>query len=102
MIIHTEIQSIIQESLDLLHESGLIESKILADSNQMLFGLDSPLDSMGFVNFMTDLEDRLTKRNKRDIFIVLSDLDDMFPNEKSLTIDMLTRYINKLLKSNAG
>lgn len=97
MLKNVEILTLIQESLNLLYDSGYINKKLSASLSESIFGINSPLDSMSFVTFMTDLEERLTNKTNKDIFIVLSDLDEIFPNEKSLTVDMLTRYINILL-----
>lgn len=101
MLKNTNIQSLIQESFDALYSAGFIEERISASLNENIFGLNSQLDSMSFVTFMTELEDRISQKRQKDIFIVLSDLDEIFPNQTSLTVEMLIKYINMLLDSDS-
>ncbi len=87
---------LIQDSLNSLHRSGLIEQDIAVHSETVLLGTGSPLDSIAFVTFVTDLEDRLSQEMGSDLFLVLNEVSDFNVNNPNLSADTLARYIVKL------
>lgn len=96
MISEKKIFTIIQSSLDELYDASFIDTKILVSSETPLFGKDSNLDSMSFVALMTDIEDKFSKIIKKDIFIVLLDVEERFPGSQTLTAGMLVNYLFSL------
>jgi len=87
------VLNIINDSLNGLYESSMIEERITVGPDTPLFGGGSGIDSMSFVALMTDIEDRLSKLEKKDIFVVLSDVEDLYPDSPTLTADMLSNYL---------
>ena len=69
MFTSKNIISLIQESLDGLYNSSMIDSKIFVSEETELFGGQSNIDSMCFVALITDVEDRLCRLTEKDIFI---------------------------------
>jgi hypothetical protein len=88
---------LIQESLDGLHRSGLLEKNIIVTPDTAIMGKDSPLDSISFVTFITDLEDRLNNKSDTEIFFVLNDIGDFDINNPFLSAKAIANYIVKLL-----
>ena len=84
---------LIQEALHSMRESELIEEEVIIDADTILLGAGSPLDSIGFVTFITDLEERLIKETNQDLYIVLDEVDDFNANNPSLVVDVLAKYI---------
>ncbi len=99
MLNEQALLGLIQESLDSLHRGGVVETPISVGEETSLFGEQSDLDSMGFVTFISDIEERLNQRAGRDLFIILSDLEEMYPASAKLTASMFTKYLTKLLNS---
>lgn len=94
-----EMLSCIESSVNNLYKSGLIETLISIDSDTSLFGGNAGLDSMAFVALISDLEEVINRKTGGDIYIVLTDLEEMYPNEKSLTVGMLANYLISLIKA---
>lgn len=87
---------IIQQSLGSLRRSGLLDEEMTADAQTVVLGSGSTLDSLGFVAFMTDLEDRLNRETNRDIVLSLNAIHDFNRNSRALSIETLARYIGQL------
>ena len=93
MINKSAVISIMQESFAGLYASGIIDENIELTGETPIFGGKSILDSMAFVAFITDVEDAINKIEKKEIFVVLSDIEDLFPDLPILTADMLAIYL---------
>jgi hypothetical protein len=85
-----------QECLDSLARSGTINHAVKLKPEAELLGPNALLDSIGFVTFVTDLEDRLQAKFNKECYLVLNEIADFNVNSPSLTIDTLARYILKL------
>jgi acyl carrier protein len=96
MFTSKNIISLIQESLDGLYNSSMIDSKIFVSEETELFGGQSNIDSMCFVALITDVEDRLCRLTEKDIFIVLSDIEELYPDSPVLTVGLLINYLKAL------
>ncbi|WP_156156248.1 hypothetical protein [Polynucleobacter duraquae] len=74
----------------------MIESKIQISDNTPLFGGQSNIDSMCFVALITDVEDGLCRSTGKDVFVVLSDIEELYPDSPVLTAGMLANYLVSL------
>ena len=84
-----------QEIFDSLIRSGLVaaqEQPAIRDET-VLLGAGSLLDSIAFVTFVTELEDRLTAERGEDVFLVLKDIHDFEPAAATLSCGTLARYV---------
>jgi hypothetical protein len=88
--------ALLQDSLDSLVRSGTIDQPIKIQLTTQLLGPESSLDSMGFVTFITDIEDRLEARLNKECYLVLNEISQFDINSPNLTVDVLARYIVKL------
>jgi hypothetical protein len=89
--------ALIQKSLDALYEASMFDVQVLVVDETPLFGGDSNIDSMCFVALITDVEDRLSQLTGKDIFVVLSDIEEMYPDAPTLTAGMLSNYLGMLV-----
>lgn len=94
-----DVVLLVQKSLDGLYEASMIETKILVNLDTPLFGAGSNIDSMSFVALITDVESRLCSLTDKDLFIVLSDIEDLYPNSPILTTGMLANYLSSLVNA---
>ena len=84
---------IIQDTFDSLHRVGLLDAPVQVNSGTVVLGAGSPLDSIGFVTFITELEDRLVQgTGNPDIALVLDDVHQFNADEKALTTGTVARY----------
>ena len=87
------ILELIQESFDSLFRSGLLPQQLKVDSNTVLLGDGSPLESIAFVTFVADLEMRLDRELGETVYLILSDIHEFNPSKSSLTAGTLARYV---------
>ena len=87
--------SVIQESLEGLHRAGTIKAKINAKPELVLMGsgADENIDSLGFVTFIMDLEDRIQAVTNDETSIMLTDIKGFDMNNPSLTVESLAAHI---------
>ena len=90
--------SIINKIVNKLYESEIIDQRIDVVESTPIFGLGSIFDSMAFVSLISDVEDSVNTELGTDIYIVLSDIEDLFPNESNLTAGMLAYYLISVTK----
>ena len=83
--------ALLQDSLDSLVRSGTIDQPIKIQLTTQLLGPESSLDSMGFVTFITDIEDRLEARLNKECYLVLNEISQFDINSPNLTVDVLAR-----------
>ena len=91
--------NIIQMIFDSLHRVSLIEQQIEVTGQTVLLGAGSPLDSIGFVTFITELEDRVAQENganSSDFALVLNDIHEFNTGEKELTAGTIASYVNSV------
>ncbi len=99
MLTKAEVMQLMQESLDGLKRSGMIETAMPINDDAVIFGQQSSLDSMGFVTFVTDVEERLNRKTGKDLYIVLTDLEEKYPNAPQLSGAMFADYLISLATS---
>lgn len=87
---------LMKESFASLHRSGLLEQEVELKEDTVVLGSGSVLDSMGFVTFITDLEDRLTRETGKDFFLILSEIHEFNIDSAYLSVDILARYVAKI------
>jgi hypothetical protein len=91
-----DVITTMQDSLAGLLRSGIIETSFTIAEDTVVFGIGSPLDSIGFVTFITDLEERVSNSTGKDIVISLMDMDDFNENEPFLTVKRLADFLTHL------
>lgn len=96
MIAYDRALQLIQNSFSSLGRSGLIDEEVAVRADTVLLGPGSPLDSIGFVAFVTDLEDRLNRETRHDIVLRLNAIHDFNADNPALSVDTLARYIGQL------
>ncbi len=96
MISKARALELMQESATDLRRSGMIDHDLTVGSETPLLGADSQLDSMGFVTFITDLEDRLTRETGTDVQLVLDDVHDFNADQPYLSGGTLARYLGRI------
>ena len=92
----TTILELLRESVQSLRRSGIIEVDMDVKPGTVLLGSGSSLDSMGFVTFVTDVEERLNRATGKDLYIVLTELEELYPGETQLTASMFADYLVQL------
>lgn len=88
---------VIHETIEGLQESGVVDLETPFSEDLVILGSKSEFDSLGFVTFISDLEERVSVVADKDIFLVLDDIGEFNMNNPSLTIKTLAFYVAGLL-----
>ena len=103
MIKTKEALSLMQATLKSLKRSGLVENEIVLDENTALLGETSSLDSISFITFLTEFEDKLNDVTNGDYSLVINDIHEfnLVESEKPyLSVGSFARYVEKLTTEN--
>jgi len=90
---------LIQESLESLQSAGIIAEHIEISPDTVILGSGSELDSLGFVTFISDLEERLCEATNEDIYLVLDEIGDFNINNPYLSAGTIAKYIETLTQN---
>lgn len=93
MISLTQALKLIQDSLTSLRRVGLVEQDVAVNNETVLLGSGSPLDSIAFVTFITDLEDRLNRETNQELYLVLKDIHNFSAGTPHLSAGTLAQYV---------
>ena len=94
MITQEEALKLIQDSIESLARSGTLEGGEVKVMPETIFlGEGALLDSIGFVTFVTDIEDRMEQKTGHECYLVLNDISDFNINSPSLKAEVLSRYL---------
>ena len=90
---------LIKESVDGLIRGGILETSFAVENDTVLLGIGSPLDSLGFVTFVTDLEERLIDETDNDeLYFTLDEIQGFNMDNPNLTIEIFVDYMTSLTK----
>lgn len=92
---------LIAETIESLNRSGTLEHQLSATEDTVLLGPGSALDSIGFVTFVAEYEDRLQEVTHQEHYLVLNEISNFNINNPSLTAKTLAAYTEQLTNSNA-
>jgi hypothetical protein len=94
----TKPLALIRETFESLQRTNIIPASVQFSEETEILGSASELDSLGFVTFISDLEERVSAEAGSDVFLVLDDIGEFNLNNPSLTTRALAAYIAGLLK----
>ena len=99
MLSQENILKLIEDSIASLRRIDLIKEDLTVSSDTVLLGSGSVLDSIAFVTFITDVEDRLNRETGQELFLVLTDIHEFNTESSYLTVSVLVHHIVKLTQS---
>ncbi len=88
---------VIRETFESLKQSGVVDSDVDFSEALIVLGNESKFDSIGFVTFISDLEDRISEALNREVFLVLDDINNFNTNNPSLSVKVLSEYIASMI-----
>jgi 2-phospho-L-lactate transferase/gluconeogenesis factor (CofD/UPF0052 family) len=96
MIAYERALQLIQNSMSSLHRGGLLEQDVTVRGDTVLLGSGSPLDSIGFITFITDLEERLSRETNEEVFLVVDEFHEFNGDNPVLSVDTMARFVVQL------
>jgi hypothetical protein len=94
----TKPLALIRETFESLQRTKIIPANVQFSEKTEILGSASELDSLGFVTFISDLEERVSAEAGVDVCLVLDEIGEFNLNNPSLTAHALAAYIAGLLK----
>lgn len=88
---------LVQESFDGLAKAGTLEEGMEVSDETVLLGAKAALDSIAFVTFLTDFEDRLQRAASKECYLKFHEISDFDVKNPSITVKALVRYTVKLV-----
>jgi len=98
MITNENTYKLINECVDSLIRSGSIDPIENFSRDTVILGGGSVLDSISFVTFITEVEDRIKSETGEEFYLVLNEIDAFNINNPNLTIGGLSDYISATIK----
>jgi acyl carrier protein len=96
VISQTRVLELMQGTMSSLHRSGIVAIAIEIQPETVLLGAGSPLDSLGFVTFVTELESRLEAEAGEDVALVFEEIHEFNASNPHLSAGTLSEYIADL------
>lgn len=94
----TKALQLMQDSLDSIQRSGMLEEAITVTPETIILGTGSSLDSLGFVTFISDLEERVSAETGTEHYLILTEIHEANADQAFLSAGVLAEYIEKLTK----
>lgn len=87
---------LMQETFESMHRSGMIEEEIAVSPDTIILGTGSSLDSLGFVTFISDLEERVSVEAGKECYLILTEIHEANDEQAFLSAGVLAAYIEKI------
>lgn len=91
-----EASQLIEEIVNNLLEADAINPIENFGDNSVLLGEGAVLDSISFITFITDVEDKIQEVTGKELYLVLSEIDNFNVDNPNLTADGLANYIHSI------
>ena len=88
-----EINKVIEKVFKKLKMEKSISKDTKISDKTYLTGTSSPLDSVAFVQFTSYLENEISKKIKKDFFIILNEIPEFKKNNHKLTLGGLKKFL---------
>jgi acyl carrier protein len=85
-----------QDSFDSMQRSGMMEEVITVTPDSIILGTGSSLDSLGFVTFISDLEERVSAETGTEHYLILTEIHEANADQTYLTAGALAAYIETI------
>lgn len=87
---------VMQESFDSMLRCGMMTEATKVNQETVILGSGTPLDSLGFVTFISDLEERVSAEAGQEVFLILTEIHEMNADKACLSAATLASYIEKV------
>lgn len=87
---------LMQDTFDGMQRSGMIDDVITVTSDTIILGSGSFLDSLGFVTFISDLEERISAESGTEQYLILTEIHEANSDQAFLSAGSLAAYVEKI------
>lgn len=87
---------LMQESFDSMQRSGMLDDAVVVGPDTVILGSGSALDSLGFVTFISDMEERVSAETDQEHYLILTEIHEFNAEQTFLSAGTLAQYIEKI------
>lgn len=95
---HEQALSVMQEVFNGMKTSGMFDENSSLEADTVILGVGSHFDSLGFVTFISDLEERVSDVAGEEIYLILTDIHDFNKDKTVLSASTLAYFIESITK----
>lgn len=95
---HEQALSVMQEVFNSMKVSGMFDKNSNLDLDTVILGVGSSFDSLGFVTFISDLEERVSDVAGEEIYLILTDIHDFNKDKSVLSASTVAAFIESITK----
>lgn len=89
---------LMQATFSSMYRSGMMEEELAVTPETIILGTGSSLDSLGFVTFISDLEERVSSEAGKDYYLILTEIHEANADQAFLSAGVLATYIETITK----
>jgi hypothetical protein len=93
MVTEQQVKELIFQSLTKVKEAGIIRGKFDIYEDTVLLGMGSEIESIAFVTFVTDLEERIDDMVGIDVPLRLQEIHDLNVGKAALIVKDMARVV---------
>ena len=93
---HDQALSVMQEVFNSMKTSGMFDENSNLDAETVILGVGSNFDSLGFVTFISDLEERVSDVTNGEIYLILTDIHEFNKDKTVLSASTLASYVENI------
>jgi acyl carrier protein len=97
MITEQKVRKIICESLQKILDSKMVPKEFPIDDDTPLIGRGGNLDSISFVAFATDVEERIEDEIGREFILKLQEIHDLNEDKNALIVGDMARLVTQII-----
>ncbi len=102
MITEQKVRQIIHGSLQKIFDSGIVPEKFPVNDDTALIGMGGNLDSVAFVVFATDVEERVEEEIGREFILKLQEIHDLNEDKDALIVGDMVRLVTRIINQRAS
>lgn len=87
---------LMQDAFDSMQRCGMLAETIEVAPETVILGTGSHLDSLGFVTFISDMEERVSAEVGQDVYLILTDIHEFNEDQTRLSVGTLAGYIAQI------
>ena len=100
MVTEQQIKKIIFESLNAIIDSKMVPKSFEVNDDTVLIGMGGNLDSVSFVAFVTDVEEKIEEEIDQEFVIKLQEIHDLNEGKNALVVHDMSRLLTKIINKN--
>lgn len=92
-----EIDKIVEKAIKMLKAEKSLPKDFKITEKTILTGSNSSFDSVSFVEFTTYIEKEISKKIKKNFFIILNEIPEFKKNSQKLTLGEFKKFLKRKL-----